>query len=50
VLDRDENAARNLENYYYTYHSRLPPVAASSAETLNARGEPVRPVLTGKDQ
>ncbi|MHA2298833.1 MAG: RNA-guided endonuclease InsQ/TnpB family protein [Candidatus Hodarchaeales archaeon] len=44
-LDRDENASRNLENYYYMYNPLLElerleqerePVAASSAETLNA--------------
>ena len=45
VLDRDQNAAFNIANYYTIYHFLLFPVAESSAETLNACGEVVRPVL-----
>ncbi|MFX0209201.1 MAG: RNA-guided endonuclease InsQ/TnpB family protein [Candidatus Hodarchaeota archaeon] len=41
-LDRDYNAALNLENYYYIYQPLLAPVAASSEETINACREPVR--------
>ncbi|MFX1255527.1 MAG: RNA-guided endonuclease InsQ/TnpB family protein [Promethearchaeota archaeon] len=42
-LDRDTNASINLEQYYYMFiHPRLYPVAESSAETLNACGEPIR--------
>ncbi|MHA2202754.1 MAG: RNA-guided endonuclease InsQ/TnpB family protein [Candidatus Hodarchaeales archaeon] len=44
ALDRDLNAALNLANYYYIYQILLFPVAESSAETLNACGEAVRPV------
>ena len=43
VLDRDQNAAFNLANYYAIYQFLLFPVAESSAETLNACGEAVRP-------
>jgi len=42
-LDRDYNAALNLENYYYLYQPVLGPVAESSAETINASGEGIRP-------
>jgi putative transposase len=45
VLDRDQNAALNVANYYAIYHFLLFPVAESSAETLNACGEVVRPAL-----
>ncbi|MHA2248085.1 MAG: RNA-guided endonuclease InsQ/TnpB family protein, partial [Candidatus Hodarchaeales archaeon] len=45
VLDRDYNAALNIANYYYIYQLLLFPVAESSAETLNACGEAVRPVF-----
>ena len=46
--DRDVNASRNLDNYYYFhYYWQFQPVAASSAETLNACGERVRPVNAG---
>ena len=42
-LDRDTNASINLEQYYYMFiHPRFHPVAESSAETLNACGEPIR--------
>ncbi|MFX1511441.1 MAG: RNA-guided endonuclease InsQ/TnpB family protein [Promethearchaeota archaeon] len=43
TLDRDLNATRNLENYYYIYQPLLDPhsVAESSEETLNACGKPV---------
>lgn len=44
VLDRDQNAAVNVANYYYIYQPLIAPVAASSAETLNACGEAIRPV------
>jgi len=44
VLDRDHNAALNIANYYYTYQPLL-LVAESSAETLNACGEAVRPAF-----
>jgi len=48
TLDRDHNAALNLEQYFYSFIlsqvSQVPPVAESSAETLNACGEAVRPV------
>ncbi|MFX1536167.1 MAG: RNA-guided endonuclease InsQ/TnpB family protein [Promethearchaeota archaeon] len=41
--DRDSNAALNLAHYYYMFiHPQLHPVAESSAETLNACGDPVR--------
>jgi putative transposase len=43
VLDRDQNAAFNVANYYTIYQLLLFPVAESSAETLNACGEAVRP-------
>ncbi len=43
VLDRDQNAAFNVANYYIIYQFLLSPVAESSAETLNACGEAVRP-------
>ncbi|MFX0185912.1 MAG: RNA-guided endonuclease InsQ/TnpB family protein [Candidatus Hodarchaeota archaeon] len=47
VLDRDYNAALNLENYYHKYKPQLTRnVAESSAETLNACGEVVRPMLS----
>ncbi len=45
VLDRDQNAAFNVANYYAIYQFLLFPVAESSAETLNACGEVVRPVF-----
>ncbi|MFX1283394.1 MAG: hypothetical protein ACFFB5_07055, partial [Promethearchaeota archaeon] len=45
VLDRDYNAALNIANYYYIHQHLLFPVAESSAETLNACGEVVRPVF-----
>ncbi|MHA2055712.1 MAG: RNA-guided endonuclease InsQ/TnpB family protein, partial [Candidatus Hodarchaeales archaeon] len=45
VLDRDHNAALNIANYYTINHPLLLSVAASSAETLNACGEVVSPVL-----
>ncbi|MFX1255388.1 MAG: RNA-guided endonuclease InsQ/TnpB family protein, partial [Promethearchaeota archaeon] len=41
--DRDANASNNLEHYYYMFiHPKFHPVAESSAETLNACGEPIR--------
>ncbi|MFX0182483.1 MAG: RNA-guided endonuclease InsQ/TnpB family protein [Candidatus Hodarchaeota archaeon] len=43
-LDRDVNASLNVANFYYIYQPLIDPVAASSAETLNACGEVVRPV------
>jgi putative transposase len=43
VLDRDQNAALNVANYYQIYHFLLFPVAESSAETLNAYGDAIRP-------
>jgi transposase len=46
-LDRDHNAALNLEQYFYTFilsqAISLSPVAESSAETLKACEETVRP-------
>ncbi|PWI46812.1 transposase, partial [Candidatus Heimdallarchaeota archaeon B3_Heim] len=45
VLDRDQNAALNVANYYIIYQFLLFPVAESSAETLNACGEAVRPAF-----
>jgi len=45
VLDRDQNAAYNVANYYSIYHFLLFPVAESFAETLNACGEAVSPAL-----
>jgi len=46
-LDRDWNAALNLEHYYHIYEPRLNRnVAESSEETLNAGGEVVRPILS----
>jgi len=45
VLDRDQNAALNIANYYTMYHLLLFPVTESSAETLNACGEAVRPAF-----
>ena len=45
VLDRDYNAALNIANYYTIYKILLFPVAESSAETLNACGNVVRPTL-----
>ncbi|MHA1944712.1 MAG: RNA-guided endonuclease InsQ/TnpB family protein [Candidatus Hodarchaeales archaeon] len=45
VLNRDQNAALNIANYYAIYQNQLFPVAESSAETLNACGEAVRPAL-----
>ncbi len=41
-LDRDYNAALNLEKYCSIYQLVVAPVAQSSGETLNAGGEPVR--------
>ncbi|MFX0185613.1 MAG: RNA-guided endonuclease InsQ/TnpB family protein [Candidatus Hodarchaeota archaeon] len=41
-LDRDQNAAFNIANYYFIYQSLIKSVAESSAETLNACGEAVR--------
>jgi len=41
--DRDVNASLNVANYYYIYQPLIDPVAASSAETLNACGETARP-------
>jgi putative transposase len=46
VLDRDQNAAFNVANYYYIYQPLIDSVAESSAETLNACGEMVRPAST----
>jgi putative transposase len=47
VIDRDYNAALNLEQYFYQFvlSQVIPnnPVAESSTETLNACGETVRP-------
>ncbi|MFX0050806.1 MAG: RNA-guided endonuclease InsQ/TnpB family protein [Candidatus Hermodarchaeota archaeon] len=47
VFDRDYNAALNLEQYFFQFvlSQVIPihPVAESSAETLNACGETVRP-------
>ena len=45
IIDRDQNAAFNIANYYTIYQFLLFPVAESSAETLNACGEVVRPAL-----
>jgi len=45
IIDRDQNAAFNVGNYYTIYQFLLFPVAESSAETLNACGEVVRPAL-----
>ncbi|PWI47325.1 transposase, partial [Candidatus Heimdallarchaeota archaeon B3_Heim] len=45
VLDRDQNAAFNVANYYTIYQFLLFPVAESSAETLNACGEVARPAF-----
>ncbi|MHA2217081.1 MAG: RNA-guided endonuclease InsQ/TnpB family protein [Candidatus Hodarchaeales archaeon] len=45
ITDRDQNAAFNIANYYTIHQFSLFPVAESSAETLNACGEVVRPVL-----
>ncbi|MHA1944515.1 MAG: RNA-guided endonuclease InsQ/TnpB family protein [Candidatus Hodarchaeales archaeon] len=45
VLDRDQNAALNIANYYNIYKFLLFQVAESSAETLNACGKAVRPAL-----
>jgi len=42
-LNRDVNASLNVANYYYIYQPLIDSVAASSAETLNACGETVRP-------
>ncbi|MFX1534989.1 MAG: RNA-guided endonuclease InsQ/TnpB family protein [Promethearchaeota archaeon] len=43
TLDRDYNAALNLEQYYYMFvYPTLLSVAASSEETINACGDPVR--------
>ena len=36
IIDRDQNAALNVANYYTIYQFLLFPVAESSAETLNA--------------
>ncbi|MFX0182656.1 MAG: RNA-guided endonuclease InsQ/TnpB family protein [Candidatus Hodarchaeota archaeon] len=44
ALDRDQNAAYNVANYYAIYQPLINSVAESSAETLNACGEVVRPV------
>ncbi len=53
-LDRDLNAARNLENYYHWHNLLLPrkndawkTVIESSPKTLNACGELVRPSTAG---
>ncbi|MFX0052345.1 MAG: RNA-guided endonuclease InsQ/TnpB family protein [Candidatus Hermodarchaeota archaeon] len=43
VLNRDLNAALNIANYYYIYQFQINSVAESSAETLNACEESVRP-------
>lgn len=47
TIDRDYNAALNLVQYFYMFIfyqvSSLLPVTESSAETLNASGEAVRP-------
>ncbi|MFX0183793.1 MAG: RNA-guided endonuclease InsQ/TnpB family protein [Candidatus Hodarchaeota archaeon] len=47
VIDRDYNAALNLEQYFYQFVRSqvipITPVAESSAETLNACGETVSP-------
>jgi putative transposase len=45
VLDRDQNAAFNIANYYNIYHFHLFPVAESSTDTLNACGEAIRPAI-----
>ncbi len=45
ILDRDQNAAFNIAAYYTIYQLLIFPVAESSAETLNACGEAVRPAL-----
>ncbi len=45
ALDRDQNAAFNIANYYAIYQDLLFSVAESSAETLNACGEAVRPAF-----
>jgi putative transposase len=42
-IDRDQNAAFNIEAYYNIYQFLIFPVVESSAETLNACGETVRP-------
>ena len=40
-----DGQAFNVANYYAIYQFLLVPVAESSAETLNACGEAVRPVF-----
>ena len=49
VIDRDYNAALNLEQYFYQFVLSqvisITPVAESSAETLNACGETVGPAF-----
>jgi putative transposase len=49
TLDRDVNAALNMEQYYYCRLYLQPgySVAGSLSETLNARGEAVRPECFG---
>ena len=47
VLDRDENAARNLAALVLT-QTGAEVVAGSGPETRNARGVDVRPGLTGQ--
>ena len=47
VLDRDENAARNLAALLQT-GARMDVVAGSGPETQNARGADVRPGLSGQ--
>jgi putative transposase len=50
-LDRDVNAALNMEQYYgqrlYLQPLSEGIVAESSAETVNAGGEPIRPPVAG---
>ncbi|HVD16183.1 MAG TPA: hypothetical protein VNK73_17275, partial [Actinomycetota bacterium] len=47
VLDRDENAARNLAALLHT-GAGMEVVAGSGPETRNARGADVRPGLPGR--
>jgi putative transposase len=44
-IDRDYNAALNIANYYNIYQFPFPLVTESSAGTLNACGDVVRPAL-----
>ncbi|MCK4847600.1 MAG: hypothetical protein KAT16_01095 [Candidatus Heimdallarchaeota archaeon] len=45
ILDRDQNVAFNVANYYIIYQFLQVSVTESSVETLNACGEAVRPAL-----